>query len=210
MAWGERSFGAARGVDNLAYIRVGVGIGAGLIIRGQLYGGAHEGAGEIGHTIVDDDGPLCACGSDGCLETVASAPAIARRAVERIRAGQASLITDLSHGDLTRVIGTTVIEAARAGDALARETLLEAGRYLGLAIGNLINLVNPAMVIIGGGTGLAGDELLQPVIAVAMARALPALRDRVRIVETALGEDSCPIGGAAMVIEELFRVPSVG
>ncbi|MDB4898101.1 MAG: transcriptional repressor [Firmicutes bacterium] len=210
MAWGERSFGAARGVDNLAYIRVGVGIGAGLIIRGQLYGGAHEGAGEIGHTIVDDDGPLCACGSYGCLEAVASAPAIARRAVERIQQGAASTISDLSNGDLNKVIGTTVIEAAHAGDPLARETLLEAGRYLGLAIGNLINLFNPAMVVIGGGTGLAGDELLQPVIAVAMARALPALRERVQIVETALGEDSCPMGGAAMVIEELFRVPSVG
>lgn len=210
MAWGERSFGAARGVNNLAYIRVGVGIGAGIIIGGELYGGAHQGAGEIGHTIVAEDGPRCRCGSYGCLETVASAPAIARRAVRSIQQGQASSIHELVKGDLEQVIGTTVITAARAGDRLARERLMEAGRYLGVAIGNLINLLNPSMVIIGGGTSLAGDLLIDPLVEVAASRALPGLRERVRILQTPLGEDSCPIGGAALVIEELFRAPTVG
>lgn len=210
MAWGERSFGAARGVDNLAYIRVGVGIGAGLIIRGELYDGAHEGAGEIGHTIVDDDGPRCRCGSYGCLEAVASATAIARRAVKRIQAGQASAVPELVKGDLERVLATDVIQAALEGDSLARETLGEAGRYLGLAIGNLINLLNPAMVVVGGGTASAGDPLMTPLREAAMARALPSLRERVQVVQTPLGEDSCPMGGAALVIEELFRIPAVG
>ncbi len=209
MAWGERSFGAARGVDHLAYIRVGVGLGAGIIIDGELYSGAHEGAGEIGHTIVVDNGPRCRCGSDGCLETVASATAIARRAVERIHGGEASSITGLVDGDLSQVIATTVIEAANAGDRLARETLGEAGRYLGLGIGSMINLLNPAMVIVGGGTSRAGDPLMAPLREAATARALPALRDRIPILQTALGEDSCPLGGAALVIEELFRSPSV-
>lgn len=209
MAWGERSFGAARGVDNLAFIRVGVGIGAGIIIGGSLYGGAHEGAGELGHTIVDDDGPRCRCGSYGCLETVAAAPAIARRAVKKIQQGYPSLIAEKVHDDLEQVIGTTVIEAAHEGDTLARETLGEAGRYLGLGIGNLINLLNPAMVVVGGGTSRAGELLLEPLRTTALARTLPALRERFQIVRSTLGEDSCPLGGAALVIEELFRSPTV-
>jgi glucokinase-like ROK family protein len=209
MAWGEHSFGAGRGVDNFAYIRVGVGIGAGLIIGGELYGGAHEGAGEIGHMLVDNDGPRCRCGSYGCLETVASATAIARRAVKRIQQGQPSSIRERVGGDLERVIGTTVIEAADEGDSLARETLAEAGRYLGLAVGGLINLLNPSLVIVGGGTSRAGNLLLLPLREAVMSRALPTLREKVQILQTPLGEDSCPLGGAALVIEELFRVPTV-
>ncbi|HWI61821.1 MAG TPA: ROK family transcriptional regulator [Symbiobacteriaceae bacterium] len=210
MAWGEHSFGAARGIENFAYIRVGVSIGAGLIIGGELYGGANEGAGEIGHMIVDNDGPRCRCGSYGCLETVASATAIARRAVRRLAQGQPSRIVEMVEGDLDRIIGTTVIEAANEGDELARDTLAEAGRYLGLAIGNLINLLNPSMIVVGGGTASAGNLLLQPLREAAMARALPALREKIQISLTPLGEDSAPLGGAALVIEELFRVPTVG
>ncbi len=209
MAWGERAFGSARGVDNLVYIRVGVGIGSGLIINGQLYGGVHRGAGEIGHTIVDTDGPRCRCGSYGCLEAVASATAIARRAVRRIQQGQPSRITELVDGDLEKVIATTVIQASRDGDQLARETLAEAGRYLGLAIGNVINLLNPAMVVVGGGTSVAGEPLLEPMRESALSRALPALREQVTIQRTSLGEDSCPLGGAALVIENLFQIPTV-
>lgn len=209
MAWGEHSFGLGQGVDNLVFIRVGVGIGAGIIIDGRPYRGAQEGAGEIGHTIVDDDGPQCRCGSYGCLETKASATAIARRAVRRIRMGQSSQIPQLVEGNLDRVIATTVIDAARAGDRLARETLMEAGRYLGLAIGNLINLLNPSLVVVGGGTSSAGELLLEPLREVALSRTLPALREQVQICLTPLGEDACPMGGAALVIEELFQIPSV-
>lgn len=209
MAWGEHYFGVGRGVQNLAFIRVGVGIGAGIIIGGRLYRGAHGGAGEIGHTIVDDEGSRCRCGSYGCLETRASATAIARRAVRRIRMGQSSMIPDLVDGNLDAVIATTVIQAARAGDRLALETLVEAGRYLGLAIGNLVNLLNPSLVIVGGGTSSAGNLLLEPLREVALARTLPALRNQVQILLTPLGEDACPMGGAALVIEELFQIPSV-
>ena len=209
MAWGEHYFGVGRGVQNLAFIRVGVGIGAGIIIGGRLYRGAHGGAGEIGHTLVDDEGSRCRCGSYGCLETRASATAIARRAVRRIRMGQSSMIPDLVDGNLDAVIATTVIQAARAGDRLALETLVEAGRYLGLAIGNLVNLLNPSLVIVGGGTSSAGNLLLEPLREVALARTLPALRNQVQILLTPLGEDACPMGGAALVIEELFQIPSV-
>jgi len=209
MAWGERSFGVAKGIDNLAFVRVGIGIGAGIIIDGELYGGAHEGAGELGHTIVEDRGPPCRCGSSGCLETVASATAIAQRAATRIAQGAASSISRQVGGNLEQVIATTVIEAAFAGDRLARETLKEAGHFLGLGIGNLINLLDPAMVVVGGGTSRAGQLLMDSLRATALSRTLPALRDRVNIVLTGLGEDSCPLGGAALVIEQLFRPPVV-
>ncbi len=209
MAWGERSFGAAQGVDNLAFIRVGVGLGAGIIIDGKLYSGAHQGAGEIGHIMVKEGGLTCRCGTDGCLETVGSAVAIARRAVERMASGEPTLIRDLCGGDPERVIATTVIEAADAGDRVAQEILSEAGRYLGIGIGALINLLNPAMVIIGGGTSRAGDYLIEPLRKAAMERTLPALRERVRIVRSELGEDAGPLGGAALVIEELFHTPTL-
>lgn len=204
MAWGERSFGGAKGVETLAYIRVGVGIGAGLIIGSALYDGAHAGAGELGHTVVEESGPRCRCGSSGCLETLASAVAIARRAAQKIEAGHP---TSLPRDDLTAIIATNVIQAAEQGDLLARETLAEAGRYLGLGIANLINLLDPAMVVVGGGTSRAGDLLLDPAREAARSRTLPALRERVQIRLTALGEDSCPLGGAALVLEELFRSP---
>lgn len=210
MAVGERSFGSAKAVENLVYIRVGVSIGAGLMIEGKLYGGAHEGAGEIGHTVVFEEGPRCRCGNFGCLEAVANAVAISRRAVNRIQAGHHSVIPKLVEDDLSQVIGTTVIEAAHAGDTLARETLQEAGRFVGLAVGNVINLFDPDLVVIGGGTSRAGDLLLEPVKAAALSRALPGRRDKVKILRTALGEDSCPVGGAALVIESLFRAPNVG
>jgi predicted NBD/HSP70 family sugar kinase len=129
--------------------------------------------------------------------------------VKRIKEGQPSLISELVQGDLDQVIGTTVIEAARAGDSLAKETLAEAGRYLGLAIGNLVNLLNPSTVIVGGGTSRAGDLLMSPLQEAAMGRVLPALREQIALLPTPLGEDSCPLGGAALVIEELFRSPVV-
>jgi glucokinase-like ROK family protein len=209
MAWGERTFGSARSAGDLAYIRVGVGIGAGFIIGGQLHRGASDGAGEIGHMVIDLEGRQCRCGSYGCLETMASATAIARQAARRIGRGEESIIRQMVEGDLARVIGSTVIEAAHAGDRVAMEILAEAGRDIGSAVGNLINLLNPSVVVIGGGTSRAGEALLGSIRQTALARTLPGLKEKVAIKVTVLGEDSCPLGGASLVMEELFRVPAV-
>jgi glucokinase-like ROK family protein len=209
MAWGERSFGHGRGLSDLVLVRVGVGIGAGIIIGGEMYGGSDRGAGEFGHTTVDPDGPRCRCGNYGCLEAVANAPAIARRAVRLIRQGRPSQIPELVGGDLEQVIGTTVIEAAQGGDAVAREALAEAGRFLGIGVANLINLLNPPLVVIAGGVGRAGELILEPLRETALSRTLPAFRDRTRILASALGEQTAPLGGAALVLEDMFRVPAV-
>lgn len=207
MAWGEYSFGHGRGERNLVCVRVGVGIGAGIIIDGELYAGADQGAGEIGHTTVDEDGPRCRCGNYGCLEAMANAHAISRRAVKLIRMGRPSAIAEAVQDDLDQVIGTTVIEAAHQGDEVACEVLAEAGRYLGIGIANLINLLNPAIVVVGGGVGRAGDLLLTPLRETVHTRTLPTFRDRVHVLATALGEDAVPLGGAALVLEDLFRAP---
>lgn len=210
MALGEHAFGAARGADDVVALRVGVGIGAGLILGGVPYAGAYRGAGEIGHTTIDADGPRCSCGNYGCLEAVAAAPAIARRAVKRIRQGQPSLIPELVDGDLELVHGRIVIEAALQGDALGREVLRDTGRYLGMAAANLINVLGPALVVLGGGVARAGGLLLEPVREVATARVLPGLRDQVNIVLGQLGEEAGAVGAAAQVAAGLFSLPALG
>lgn len=208
-ALGERLQGAGCGVDDIVTLRAGVGIGAGIILGGRLYRGPQYGAGEIGHTLVDAAGPRCSCGSYGCLEAVAGAAAVARRAVKLIQQGQPSSIPDRVDGDLAAVHARIVIEAALAGDDLARAVVAETGRYLGLGIANLINLLAPSLVIIGGGLALAGELLLAPVRETAMARALPGLRDHVRIVLGVLGDEAGVIGAAAQAAEDLFPVPAL-
>ena len=206
-ALGERLRGAGQGVDDLVAIRAGVGIGAGIILGGQLYRGPQHGAGEIGHTTVDEDGPRCSCGNYGCLEAVAGAPAIARRAVKLIQQGRASSLPDRVGGDLAALHARIIIEAARDGDALSRDIVAEAGRYLGIGIANVINVLGPSLVIIGGGLALGGDLLLAPVRETALSRALPGLRDRVRIELGQLGDEAGVLGAAAQATEDLFPVP---
>lgn len=194
---------------SLIAIRVGVSIGAGFILDGQLYSGVDHGAGELGHTVVDSGGPRCACGRYGCLEAVAAAPAIARAAVRQVRQGRASPVVDLAGGDADEVLTTHVIAAAQAGDTLAREVLAEAGRYLGLAVGNLINLLNPERVVIGGGTSRAGEYLLGPLREAALSRALPVQASRVRIETAFYGEDGVAAGAAALITAPLLAPPSL-
>ncbi|BDG60528.1 ROK family transcriptional regulator [Caldinitratiruptor microaerophilus] len=192
---------------SLIAVRVGVSIGAGLIVGGELYAGAHEGAGELGHVQVVEEGPRCACGRYGCLEAVAAAGAIARAAVRQIQQGRPSDIARRVGGDLDRVLATTVIEAAQGGDALAREVLAQAGRYIGVAVGNLINLFDPECVVIGGGTSRAGELLLGPMREAAQARALPVQGRHVPIRLATHGEDGVAVGAAALVTLPLLGLP---
>lgn len=208
LALGEVHRGA-RLERSLVAIRVGVSIGAGLILDGQLYAGVDQGAGELGHTAVTTEGPRCACGRYGCLEAVAAAGAIARAAVRQVRQGRSSTVVELAGGDPEAVLATHVIAAASAGDDLAREVLAEAGRYIGLAVGNLINLLNPERVVIGGGTSRAGEYLLGPLREAALARALPVQASRVQIVPAAYGEDGVAAGAAALISAPLLAPPPI-
>jgi glucokinase len=199
-ALGEHWVGAGVGVDDLVYVTVGSGIGGGLVLHGRLYRGASGQAGELGHTIVDAQGPRCACGRRGCLEAIASGFAIAGAARSAIAGGRT---TTLSAVPPVALSASDVARAASDGDPVAREIFARAGAALGAGLTDLINLLNPTMIIVGGGVTRAGELLWAPMRRVIDAEAFPHARAAVRIVPAALGEDAGAIGAAAVARERL-------
>lgn len=191
-AVGEWAYGAGRGERNLAYIKVGTGIGAGLLLDGQIYRGATGCAGEIGHITIDENGPLCTCGNRGCLEAIAGGGAIARKATEAVKLGQRTQLSELANNGQISV--EDVMNAARHGDHLAQRITAEAGMHLGTAIANVVNLFNPSMVVIGGSVGQIGDLLLEPIRLTVQRRSLLVASRNVRIAAALLGRNSCAIG----------------
>lgn len=203
-ALGEHLYGAGQGYEDLVFITVSTGVGGGLILRGDIYSGAFGGAGEIGHLVVEPGGPLCSCGNRGCLEAVASGRALRKRALELIAAGKGRRIFELAGGDPEAVDAPVVAQAAHAGDPEACELLAGAGRYLGLAIGNIANLLNPPLFVIGGGVARgAGELLLGPARAGARQHVFPALRDFLKIVPGALRGRAGVLGAAAYARRKL-------
>lgn len=199
---GEREFGAGRGARHLVAIFVGSAIGAGLILDGELYYGASDGAGEIGHLQVDEDGPLCSCGKRGCLEVVASGRAIARIAAERARSGRGIDRLKSMHPD--QISAKDVSECASEGDPVAQEIMEQAARYLGWAATLIVNTYNPETIVVGGGVSQAGEQILAPIRETIMRNAMPVARERVKVVAAALGKEAGPIGAAALVMRRLF------
>lgn len=196
-ALGEWAYGAGRGEKNLAFIKVGSGIGAGLIINKQIYGGTTGSAGEIGHLTVDENGPLCACGNHGCLEAFAGGHAIASQAKNLVASGKRTL---LSEYDIDSITAHNVAEAARRGDLAAQEVLKRSGTFIGIAIAGLINLINPSTVIIGGGVAQVGDLLTGPIRQAVHERSLRASEHGVRITTAMLGRRSSLIGALVQAI----------
>ena len=197
-ALGEWAFGAGRGVDNLVYIKVGTGIGAGLMIDGQIYRGTTGCAGEIGHVTIEENGPLCTCGNRGCLEALAGGRAIAQKAIFAIKAGARTTLSELP--TVEAISAMDVIAAARKGDHLSQKLVQEAGYYLGTALANLINLFNPTKIVIGGGVAQVGDLLLEPVRKVAKQRSLKVASQAVAITSAVLGRRSSAMGAVAQAI----------
>lgn len=199
-ALGEWRFGAGRGAKSFLYVTVSTGIGGGIVIEGTLYRGADSLAGEIGHMIIDPFGPRCTCGRNGCLEALASGPAIARKARELLATcpEKAKILWDLVQGDLKRLSAREVALAAERGDHLAQEILREAGEALGFGLAQAITLLNPERVVLGGGVMKAGDFLLNSVRATAQRYVLPGAR--VEIVLAELGDDA-PLWGALTLAE---------
>lgn len=193
-ALGEQWRGAGQGAVNMVMITIGTGIGGGLILNGRLYSGSSGSAGEIGHTIVDPNGPVCSCGRRGCLETLTSATAMVRMAKEAIDRGE---VTDLAKPE--NLEARDIILSAQAGDQTAAQIVKTAAYYLGLGLGNAINMFNPDTIVIGGGVSKAGDILFAPLRENARASALEAAAEAVRIVPAELGNDAGCIGAAALV-----------
>ncbi len=206
-ALGEWAHGAGQGVDNLAYIKVGTGIGCGLIIGGEIYRGQSGSAGEIGHITIDENGPPCRCGNYGCLESMAAGPAIAHRAQLAIKAGQeTTLVKTKSVGEIT---AADVSRAASQGDPLSLQLFHEAGRHIGVALAGLINLFNPKLVIIGGGMAQAGDILLEPIRRSVQSHGLRIAVESCQIVQAQLGREATALGAVTVVLEKMFRSPEL-
>lgn len=214
-AIGERWRGAGQGCEHLAYIKVGTGIGCGLVLDGQIYRGFAGSAGEIGHMSIEEDGPVCTCGNLGCLESLAGGRAIVQTAQAASNRAQALVGVAHSNGHHTLLFDhrhlsvEDVVRAAQAGDEISRETLQLAGRRIGVAIANLINLLNPGLVIIGGGVSNAGDLLLEPIRQTVARRVLPVAMQYTRIVQAHLGREAIGIGAATLVLQESFKSPAL-
>ncbi len=196
-ALGEWAYGAGRNEKNIAFIKVGSGIGAGLIINQQIYGGNTGSAGEIGHLTVDENGPLCACGNHGCLEAFAGGHAIASQARKLVASGKRTLLSEKS---LDSITARDVAEAARRGDLPAQEIIKRSGTFIGIAIAGLINLINPSTVIIGGGVAQVGDLLTGPIRQAVRARSLRASEHSVRITTAMLGRRSSLMGALVQAV----------
>jgi glucokinase-like ROK family protein len=203
-ALGEWNFGAGRGETHLAYIKVGTGIGCGLLLDGQLYRGVLGTAGEIGHVTVSQAGPPCTCGNYGCLEAMAGGRAIGQRAELAVRAGQRTLLAQTCHG--RAITALDVALAAEEGDAVSQQLLADAGRHIGSALASLINLLNPGLVLIGGGVTGAGDRLFDSIHHVAVERTMRASRHVTRVMPAALGRLSIAMGGVSQALARTFQL----
>ena len=204
-ALGEHRFGAGMGVSNLVMVTLGTGIGGGIVINNELYLGVRGSAGEIGHMIIDINGPACACGSNGCLESFTSGTAIARNAVNRIKLGEESALVDMVGGKIEAITAETVGEAAREEDTLALDILSRAAYYLGIGLVNLVNIFNPEMIVLGGGMTDILEFLMEPARRVVDARAFRIAAETVELAEAQLGNDAGVYGAAAYVFDRIGR-----
>ena len=198
---GEWWMGAARGSRNAIGITIGTGIGGGIIIDGQLFHGASDCAGEIGHITIDTEGRRCKCGNYGCLEAYASGPNIALRAVEEIKAGAESRLATYVGGDLRQVTAQTVYQAAHDGDDLALEVVNDTAKFLGTGIANLLNIFNPEVVVVCGGVTLAGDHLFVPLRREVARRAFKPAVSVCRIVPSELAGTAGVYGAAKVFLD---------
>jgi glucokinase len=198
-ALAEYRFGAGAGVDHLVYLTVGTGIGGGVISHGRMLTGWRGFAAELGHQTLDPDGPRCGCGQPGHLEAFASGPAIAREARKALEQGRSSTIPEQAGGAVT---AKSVAAAAMGGDPLAIDLLRQAGYYLGLGLVNLIHILEPQRILIGGGVSQAGELLLGPARQTVDQRLMSPVYRGVEILPAALGPDVGLMGAAALVMQE--------
>jgi glucokinase len=196
MTLGEWTFGAGRGVDTLICLAIGTGIGGGVVVNGQFHLGIGGTAGEFGHQVVELDGMPCGCGGKGCLELYASGSAIAAMGVKEVMHGHTTRIGELADHDLNRINAETVVQAAMEKDLIAHGILQRVGMYLGIAIGNILGVISPQRVILGGGVSSAGDLLLQPLVRTVTERVHVIPVDKVEFVMAELGNHGGVIGAA--------------
>ncbi len=199
LALAESWFGDGKGFERLVTLNIGTGVGAGVTIDGELYRGESHIAGEVGHMTIDINGETCTCGNQGCLQTMVSGPAIARRIDKLIKTG-----TETSLKGQTEITAFDVFKAAEAGDELAEQVLVDTGVYLGIGLTNLIHTLNPSKIILTGGVAKAGKYLLPAVKQTVAKRALTQSAKTTSISLSKLGDHATALGAVALILVELF------
>jgi len=205
IALAERCFGAGKGLEDFIYIDVGMGIGAAIILSGALYEGSGGGAGEFGHMTVEENGRLCCCGNIGCLEIMASCAAIIRTARNAIEHGVDSKIRDLVLGDLNQLSIEVIAQAAQDNDSLAFRVLDEAVSHIGVALADVVNLLNPGVVIFGGPLFRAAPHLIEALKRVMKQRALERSANEVLLRVSNLGGEAGALGAARAASEKVLE-----
>jgi len=203
-AFGEWWRGAARGADHVVGLTIGTGIGGGIVLGGRIYHGASDIAGEIGHMTIDSTGRRCKCGNYGCLEAYASGPAIAARAAEAVETGATTSLARYVGGDLSKITAQVVYEAAKDGDPVALEVVADTAKFLGAGVANVINLLNPQVVVVCGGVTLAGDRLFEPLRREVKRRAFKPGVDACRIIPGELAGTAGVYGAAGVYIQRTW------
>lgn len=197
-AIGENRFGAGRGSRYMIYITVSTGVGGGIIIDGDVYHGASGAAGELGHIIIDIDGPPCGCGGRGCLESLASGTAIARKGREAVQRGEAPTLARLAEAE-GAVTARLMFRAAQQGDEVSRRIFSEAGRYLGAALASYVNIFNPEVILIGGGVANAAEFFMPEARSTMESLAMSAPLEQVRLDLGSLKDRAGPMGMVAQL-----------
>ncbi len=197
-AWGEKWAGAGKEASSLVMLTLGTGIGGGIVIENRLWRGANNVAAEIGHMVIQTDGPPCNCGNRGCIEVYASATGMVRRFQELLKGGTPSVLKGCNE-----ITAKRINEAAIQGDKASLDIIEETGRYLGIAIVNIMHILNPEMIVLAGGMICSGELLMNPIRQVTAQRAFEASYKDTKIVFSQLGNDAGIIGAAGCLLTEL-------
>jgi glucokinase len=197
-AWGEKWVGAGKEVSSMVMLTLGTGIGGGIVIENRLWRGVNNVAAEIGHMVIQMDGPQCNCGNRGCVEVYASATGMVRRFKELLKGGTPSALKDCDE-----ITAKMINDAALKGDKASLDIIEETGRYLGIAIVNIMHILNPAMIVLAGGMIGSGELLMNPIREVTTQRAFEASYKDTEIVFSQLGNDAGIIGAAGCLLTEL-------
>ena len=206
MALGEQRAGDGAGIDHFIFVKIGTGIGAGIISNGKIHRGADGCAGDIGHICVDKDGPLCACGNIGCLEAMSAGPAITSKAMEASQNGSSLTLSQMrdAHGGILRP--EDVNAACREGDQASLDIIRASGQMVGDVLASLVNFFNPSHIFIGGGIANFGNHLLVAIRRAVLHRSLPLATTHLSIKFSSMGSDAGVTGAIALALDYLFAI----
>jgi glucokinase-like ROK family protein len=206
MALGEQRAGDGAGIDHFIFVKIGTGIGAGIISNGKIHRGSDGCAGDIGHICVDKEGPLCACGNKGCLEAMAAGPAITSRAVEAARNGNSPTLRQMRDANGRILRPEDVNAACREGDQAALDIIRDSGQMIGDVLASLVNFFNPSHIFVGGGITNFGNHLLVAIRRAVLHRSLPLATTHLSIKFSRVGPDAGVMGAISLALDYLFAI----